>query len=324
MRRIIPTLLLCAALAPGLWLRDPPQAVATDERITATLLPIDADAVRLPGMRLLGVWQMGSRNSFFYGFSALLWRPPGQLMAFSDAGYVVRFGDPHASISPTFIGKVGQLSGEAKANRDIEAATRNPDTGQIWIALERSNSISRTNDSLTDWSTVRPRAMRGWPNNEGPEALTRLRDGRFLVLSETRSGSDAWETPGLLFPDDPLKKVRPIGFRFAPPDGFRPVDAATLPDGRVLILLRKLELSLPPGFRSQLVLADPADIRAGQLWPWNPVGRIDHPLPRDNYEALAVTPEADGSVVVWLMSDDNQSVFQRTLLVKLRWQVPPR
>lgn len=94
-----------------------------------------------------------------------------------------------------------------------------------------------------------------------------------------------------------------------------------LPDGRVLILLRNSDL-LPPSFSSRLILGDPAEISAGKTWNWRPVAGIGPPL-RDNYEGLAVDPQQDDSVVLWLISDDNRSVFQRTLLLKLHWRVPP-
>ena len=42
-------------------------------------------------------------------------------------------------------------------------------------------------------------------------------------------------------------------------------------------------------------------------------------IPRDNYEGLTLTEDADGQHV-WLISDDNFMSFQRTLLLKLRWQ----
>ena len=46
------------------------------------------------------------------------------------------------------------------------------------------------------------------------------------------------------------------------------------------------------------------------------------PLPRDNYEGLAIMPDATG-VTMWLISDDNRMRYQRTLLLQLHWQVPP-
>jgi hypothetical protein len=49
------------------------------------------------------------------------------------------------------------------------------------------------------------------------------------------------------------------------------------------------------------------------------IARIDDPRIHDNYEGMAVTREADGSQIVWLVSDSNEMVWaQRTLLLKLR------
>ena len=42
--------------------------------------------------------------------------------------------------------------------------------------------------------------------------------------------------------------------------------------------------------------------------------------PTENFEGLAVVPGQRGGVVLWLISDDNQSAFQRTLLLKLLWR----
>ena len=41
--------------------------------------------------------------------------------------------------------------------------------------------------------------------------------------------------------------------------------------------------------------------------------------PPDNYEGLALRERADGAIDVWVISDDNQSIMQRTLVLKLRY-----
>ena len=44
----------------------------------------------------------------------------------------------------------------------------------------------------------------------------------------------------------------------------------------------------------------------------------EKPYSVDNMEALAVTTDRDGAVLLWVMSDDNQSKTQRTLLMLFR------
>jgi hypothetical protein len=92
-----------------------------------------------------------------------------------------------------------------------------------------------------------------------------------------------------------------------------------LPDGRALILLRKVLWGIPPHFAGKLMLADPATIRAGKAWRAEPLADLASPLPSDNFEGLAVAPAGDGGTTLWLISDDNDSIAQRTLLLRLRW-----
>jgi hypothetical protein len=126
--------------------------------------------------------------------------------------------------------------------------------------------------------------------------------------------------PGLLFPSDPVAGSTPKRFRFVPHEGFRPVELAQLPDGRVLILLRKVNWRIPPTFSGKLMLADPATIREGKPWLAEFVADLAEPLPTDNYEGMAVEPDGRGGAVLWLISDDNEMTLQRTLLLKLHWR----
>jgi len=47
------------------------------------------------------------------------------------------------------------------------------------------------------------------------------------------------------------------------------------------------------------------------------IARLETPLVHDNIEGVAVTREG-GRTTIWLVSDDNQSMMQRTLLLKFR------
>jgi hypothetical protein len=142
------------------------------------------------------------------------------------------------------------------------------------------------------------------------------------VLGERESLPSLVAGPGLLFAGDPVEGAKAIGFRFVPPKGFMPTDMAALPDGRVLILLRGLGFGLPP-FSAQLVVADPSEIRSGEEWPWTPFAEISPPLPRDNYEGLAIAATPDGGADIWIISDDNNAAFQRTLLIRLHLAAEP-
>ena len=153
--------------------------------------------------------------------------------------------------------------------------------------------------------------------------MTRLSDGRFLVLAE--GGGPAHE--GRLLPRAPDGTDRSLHFRYVAPSGYRPTDVAQLPDGRVLILLRELRWPMPPRFGTKLVLADPATIRRGQDWSGTVLASLDGTGLEENYEGLAIEAGAGDTLNAWLISDDNSAATQRTLLLRLQFRLgdlPPR
>lgn len=317
MRKALLLLVVILGLAPGTWLRSPPPPVDTRQILTFTALQVPK--VDLGPLELGGAWTLHSPNSDFGSYSALVALGDGTLLAASDKGSMMRFSPPGAPRAPVSIGYFGQDPTRAKRWLDIESMTRDPVSGRLWLGFEYDTRIERFDPDFRAKATVRPKSMRGWSGNSGPEAMVRLADGRFIVISE---GAKRWfggDVPGVLFPSDPVQGAEPDTFRFEPPAGYRPVDMAQLPDGRVVILLRSIVWGLPPGFAGKLVLADPANIRKGAAWQWEPLADLASPLPTDNFEGLAVEPDADGSRVLWLISDDNSSILQRTLLLSLRW-----
>lgn len=337
MRRVLLASLLALGLAPGIVWRSAPPLPDDSQSMEATPLSLPfelrplgqgaaSDAARIGGANgplLTGAWQLTSPNTAFESWSALLALDGGlTLLAISDRGQYVRFPAPiTGGAAGAKIGPVLPGSDDFKPLQDMEAATRDPETGRIWVGLEGRNAILRLEADLSDPQFAYPAAMQDWIPNSGPESLVRLIDGRFVVLSEgpTPRRDDASE--GLLFEGDPLDGGEPVRFHFRPPEGFLPTDMAQLPDGRVLILLRGIRFGAPPRFVTRLVMADPAAIRAGEDWAWTDVGELGPGMPYENYEGLAITGGTEGRpVLLWLLSDDNGATFiQRTLLLRFEW-----
>lgn len=322
MRRLTAILLVAALAAPGLWWRSsaPP---AVERSLPSDGWQLNLRRIAVPAgsggeLEVSGAWAMTSDYPGFGSYSALVALGDGRLFAASDTGRMLAFappGAPRARVEMDF------FAGRLEPNKylvDIEGMTRDPVSGRIWVAYEGCNAIERFEADLTGARRARPPAMRDWPGNTGPEGLLRLADGRFLVLSESRAEYFESRFAALLFPGDPVEGAVPARFAFAGPAGFRPVDAAELPDGRVLILLRKVTW-LPPGFESRIVVADPAEIRAGQTWRGREIAAIATRQLSENYEGLTVESLPDGAVRLWLISDDNRSALQRTQLLALRW-----
>lgn len=309
--------LVALGLAPGTWLRD--QSPVDDLRPILRMVPVPVPASRAGAVTIEGVWHLTSPNVHFGSYSALAALPNGTLLAVSDKGRWLRFTPPGRGEPKPRFGVVGGEVVSDKRAVDAEAMVVDGGGGRVWLAFEGANAVERYGSDLLGAERAAPAPMARWPGNRGPEAMTRLADGDFIVLGE---GSPDWlgeGYPALLFGGDPVEGAEALRFGFAPPAPYRATDMATLPDGRVLILLRAIEAVIPPRFSARLALADPATIRAGRAWRGTELARFGLELPTDNFEGLAVEPGSEGALTLWLISDDNGAALQRTLLYRLRW-----
>ncbi|MHA6318602.1 esterase-like activity of phytase family protein [Altererythrobacter sp. CAU 1778] len=313
-RRLAMALALAAALTPGLWWRETRIAQGPTAVTIATLsIPHTIGGTDLA---LTGAWHIVGPTARVGGFSGLAVTRDG-FWAVSDAGTALRLElDAAGEPQPRDLRVVVEDLDTPKWDRDIESATADG-AGRIWLGFESSNAIRRVDGGLRPLGEVRPDSMAGWPANSGPEGMARLSDGRFVVLAEDTGGVTANEAKGLLFPSDPLDGGEPVSFRFQPPYGSSATDLAQLPDGRLIVLMRRLEL-LPPGFVTRVALAEPADIVEGELLPWEELS-LPAGFPTENYEGIAVVPRKGGALDIWMISDDNFAVYQRTLLLRWRW-----
>ena len=330
MRRNLLALLITLALTAGLlWGASLLPAKYQLQLSARALFVPDGERARIGGPNgpvVTGLWQLSSTNKDFGSYSALILPNARTLLAISDRGRFLRVALPLAPRGHAIIADVIPGDNEKKELQDIESATLDPVSGRIWLGFEGRNAIMRTAPDFSHARLAEPPDMYFWPHNSGPESMTRLLDGRFIVLSEA-SHDEGWgDSYGLLFPGDPVAGAKPAAFSFIPPNGYHPSDIAILPDGRALILVRGVRFRPYPHFAARLLLADPAQIRAGKKWEWQSVAELAGPVPHENYEGLAVAGGADGkTATIWIISDDNQAkLIQRSLLVRLDWKLPPR
>jgi len=288
--------------------------------ITATPIALDRDApgrVDVGALRFLGGWVLRSPNRDFGGLSTMVADDSGHFLAISDAGTAFRFRMGASGIAAPYLIRALPGTGGPKERNDTESMAVDPRTGQVWVGYEVRNGVRRFDARLTRIEAgLAPAAMGEWSAVTGPESMERLRDGRFVILSENMPipGTDRAKE-ALLFSGDPTNphtRVVRFGYR-APAPGFWPTDLRQLPDGRLLVLHRKV--SLRDGVSALLAILDPATIRPGRIVTGRAIARLRNPLVIDNMEALAVTRES-GRTIVWIASDDNFWWLQQTLLLK--------
>ena len=282
-----------------------------------TLDPSHPGVRRVGDLIFLAAWELGSGNPDFGGISALTALPGGRFVGVSDAGTLIGFGlTGNDQTNRPFIAPLPESQGPGKTfeDRDSEGITFDADSGQFWVSYEAKHAIRRFSRSFARSNgIVRPAEMQRWSDNKGAETIIRLRDGRFIVIAE---GLDNDVHQGLLFSGDPVEPGTSISkFSYRPPPGYRVTDGTMLPDGGLLILNRTI--GFPKGFAAKLAVVDPEIVKAGAMLTGTVIATLTSPLLVDNMEGLATTREG-GDTVIWLVSDNNFNIWQRTLLMKFR------
>jgi hypothetical protein len=259
------------------------------------------------------------------GFSGVHLAPDLTLTLISDRGHwaearLLLDGLTPVGLAPLRHGPLRDEAGKPIPRgfaADAEALARRPD-GTWLVAFERRHRIRayRRLDGPGLYVAAPP-GLEAAPPNGGLESLAVLQDGRLFTIAETFTPPDrpelrhAWlGAPGRWMP-----------LYWQPAPGFHPTDAAILPDGRALVLERRF--SLLGGFSARLVMTAPDALRSareGAVLRGETILMLnDAPLPSDNWEAVAVTRLGDQTLVT-LISDDNESILQRSLLLLFAWR----
>lgn len=303
------------------------RAAVKAERVA--LDPGDPGRVRVGGLTYLGGVRLMSDDPAFGGFSALS-VVGDRFTLLSDGGNIVRFR-MGADWRPRQVAfgnlPAGPGTGWQKGDRDSESLAIDPASGRAWVGFENANEMWRfaPGPGRAEAASA-PAAMRDWDVNGGSESLARLPDGRFVAISETShvpprrwrgSDQDRLRTrEAVIFAGDPaLARTRARHFAYVPYGRYDPSDATALPNGDLLVLDRAF--ALPFHWSNRLSIVPAREARGGGVARGRLVAVLDEPLIHDNFEGLAVTREG-ADLIVWLVSDDNQSALQRSLLLKFR------
>jgi hypothetical protein len=91
-------------------------------------------------------------------------------------------------------------------------------------------------------------------------------------------------------------------------------DAAPLPDGGLIVLERRFRYS--EGIKMRIRRVAASEIKPGALIAGDVLLDATDSLNIDNMEAIAVRRRASGETIITLMSDDNFSALQRTLIMQ--------
>jgi len=188
----------------------------------------------------------------------------------------------------------------------------------LYVGIERANRILKFDFrhggiASRGEEVAVPPAFRRLPFNKGPEGLVFVPkgmplDGTLLAFSE-RGLDAAGNLIGFL-----IGGARPGQFAVRRTGDYDVSDAALLPTGDILILERKFSILSGVGIRIRRIPL--RMIAPGAVVDGPSIFDADLGYEIDNMEGLDVHVTADGDTVLTMISDDNFSMLQRTLLLQ--------
>ncbi|ODS03108.1 hypothetical protein AUC71_11485 [Methyloceanibacter marginalis] len=273
------------------------------------------------GLNLFG------RSRHFGGFSGIAWIPPARrcwpptpALDARDLTYDGRWlkGMENVTLGP-ILGHDGKPL-RIDAERDAEGlalTAGDTRTGQALVSFEREHRILRYPFTMKSFGppggVVRlPKEAGGMDANQGLEAVALIHAGPLkdtvVALSERLQDANGNLRGWLIGGRNPGPiTVRRLG-------GFDITDAAGLPEGGLILLERRFRYS--EGVKMRIRRISAAELKAGRLIEGEVLLEATDRLNIDNMEAIAVHRSRAGETVLTLMSDDNFSPFQRSLIMQ--------
>jgi len=270
-------------------------------------------------LTLMRAFHLDSKDKRFGGLSGLSFGTDGKLYAVSDRGYWLSAkmaSDADGALLDLVDWRITPMLTPAKTSVtgslvDAEALAL-AQNGSFLVAFEGRHRIwryeppSRTSESSPTPIAV-PAEISRAPRNGGLEGLTSLPDGRLLALTEEFANPDG-SFKGWLIDGGDFAELA-----YLPAKGFHVTDCAALQNGDVLVLERRY---VSVGILSaRLTIVDGMTIQPGGKLSGRELLRIEQPLVVENFEGLAVQQTRKGTII-YLVSDDNYSPFQQTLLLQ--------
>jgi len=289
------------------------------DSIPFELDPKNPERKQFGSLTFMRAFQLESRDKRFGGLSGMSFGTDGKLYAVSDRGYWLSakmVSDADGALLDLVDWRIAPMLTPAKTPvsgslADAEALTRARD-GSFLVAFEGLHRIwryeppPRTFES-TPTPIALPAKISRAPSNGGLEGLTSLPDGRLLALTEEFANPDGsfkgWLIDGGNFAE----------LAYLPAKDFHVADCAALQDGDLLVLERRYaSFGI---FSARLTIVDGKTIQPGAKLSGRELVRIEQPLVVENFEGLAVRQTRKGAMI-YLVSDDNYSPFQQTLLLQ--------
>lgn len=292
-------------------------------RVSATAVPLSAvepNLSKIGALEFRGGVLLESEDRRFGGLSGLhVSRDGSRMLAITDEGSWLEARLDYdkrgflTGVSGAEIGPLLRQDGKSLADKawvDAESLAVLPD-GSALVGFERQHRILRYRGAKPLAAPPEvfppPPGIDRAPANGGLEAMTALQDGSLLALAEEMP-AQAGTLQGFLWRDGKWST-----FSYVPIDTPRPSDATLLPNGDVLVLERSYSPILGVLLRLRRVTKE--TIRTGAILDPAVIAELKPPLSVDNFEGISARRDTKGEILIYIVSDDNFSKFQKTLLL---------
>jgi len=313
------------ALAHALLYAVAPTRIEIDATPITSFDNREPSQIRFGALEFRGGLVLTSRNPAFGGISGIHVEPDGEhFIAITDKGswlrgrIVYQNGRP-ARIADAEMAPILGSDGRPLAARgwfDTESLTERD--GVFYIGIERVEQIVRL-DYRRDGFKARaepikvPADFKSFRYNRSLECLAAPPQGsplagELIVVTE-RSLDAGGNLRSFLLDGDRVTR-----FSVKRTDDFDVSDCAILPPGDLLLLERRF--SLMRGVAMRIRRLPLASLRADALVDGRPIIEADLGYQIDNMEGIAVHRTASGETIITLVSDDNFSIIQRSLLLQ--------
>ena len=305
---------------------------------SVSLFPRDPKARRIGRLIYRGGLNISSPDPRFGGWSGLVVSADGtRMLSQSDEAHWFRAGLVYdanrnlAGIDHAQLADMLDMSGRAMSKGDgdaegLDALTPSGPDGPVIVSFERDARVWRYDLSKSldakPTAVTMPEAIKALRYNQGLEGLTIVAPGTLLAVSEdTRDAAgdmEAWLV------SDPAHAAQiPAGqLGIVPHAPYEISDAATEPSGHHLYLLERHYFGPIGGIAIGVRQIDASDIKAGARLGGEEIAKFDMRETIDNMEGLALRRDADGKTFLYMISDDNYSSLQRTLLLMFELAPP--
>jgi hypothetical protein len=299
-------------------------------QISSASVPLqvnDRDLTKVGKLRYLGGLFLTSTDRRFGGFSGLIISPDGKnLLAISDRAYWLSARLTYVSgalsgMSDAVLAPILDAAGkplrapyfDSESIASLGGFPLGTPDGAVLVGFETRDrvdryALGRDGFMARPAAVPMPEALKNAANNKALEGLVRLPDARLLAITEHTLDAHGNMIGWLVEPSGAsaaltLKRDAPFDL----------TDLALGPNGDIFALERRYSPMAGAGMRIRRI--NPETLQGATVLDGEVLAELDMDYSIDNMEALAIRKSERGRTILYVLSDDNYSAAERTLLL---------